>query len=185
MIGTGTSSPHQRVRDRAGHARSRTLTIRLSGGVGRGRTPLSAFDSALLAAGVANFNLVRLSSVIPPESDVIRVGAGDQLLGAWGDRLYCVYASQCATLPGEEAWAGIGWVLRQDGSGAGLFVEHEGPSRAFVEDSISASLGDLVSGRGGDFCAPQVEMASVTCHDAPACALVVAAYETAGWGARG
>ena len=40
---------------------------------GTGRTLLAAFDDALLAAGVANFNLITLSSVIPPGSS-IRVG---------------------------------------------------------------------------------------------------------------
>jgi arginine decarboxylase len=105
-----------------------TLTIALSTGTGSGPTPLSAFDAALCAAGVGEYNLVRLSSVIPPHSCLVRSGAQGQLTGRWGDRLFCVYASQLAELAGEQAWAGIGWVLRQDGSGAGLFVEHEGPA---------------------------------------------------------
>ena len=40
------------------------ITIRT--GSGQGHTKLSAFDHALLTAGVANFNLITLSSVIPP-----------------------------------------------------------------------------------------------------------------------
>ncbi len=100
----------------------------MSAAVGTGPTELAAFDDALLKVGAANFNLVRLSSVIPPASQVAeRIGAIGSPGGTWGDRLYVVYAEQRAGRPGEQAWAGVGWV--QDESGRGLFVEHEGPPR--------------------------------------------------------
>lgn len=159
----------------------RTLTIRVSSGAGEGDTALSAFDAALLAAGVANFNLVRLSSVIPPASAVVRVPGKEQLRGEWGDRLYCVYAEQRAEVRGEEAWAGIGWVHRVDGSAAGLFVEHEGSSREEVSGSITASLRDLVRNRPEDFGPVHLELASAVCTDRPVCAFVVASFETAPW----
>ena len=44
------------------------MTIYIASGVGIGKTPLSAFDAALKDAGVYNFNLITLSSVIPPKS---------------------------------------------------------------------------------------------------------------------
>ena len=77
------------------------LTIRVSSGKGVGRTRLSAFDAALHAAGVGNFNLLRLSSVIPRGSEVTEVGGLQQLAGAHGDRLYCVYAEAYASTPFE------------------------------------------------------------------------------------
>jgi arginine decarboxylase len=160
------------------------LTIRVSRGAGTGRTPLSAFDAALRAAGVANFNLVRLSSVIPPGSTVARVTGRGQLRGRWGDRLYCVYADQRATVPGEEAWAGIGWRMRADGSRAGLFVEHETPSRPALEAAIAASLEDLAAGRPEEFGPVHSVLASAVCTDQPVCALVVASYQAVSWGER-
>jgi arginine decarboxylase len=72
-------------------------------------------------------------------------------------------------------------VLCEDGTGAGLFVEHEGTSRAQVEGDIRASLADLAAGRPGEFSEPHLELTSATCEGEPTCALVVAAYETAGW----
>ena len=42
------------------------MTITLSTGTGEGPTPLAAFDAALVDAGVADHNLICLSSVIPP-----------------------------------------------------------------------------------------------------------------------
>ena len=161
------------------------VTIRISSGTGRGRTALSAFDAALVGAGVANYNLVRLSSVIPPHSTIVREGADRQIRGGWGDRLYCVYASQVAAEPGEEAWAGVGWVWRDDESGAGLFVEHEGLREADVVRSIELSLEDLAAARGGGFRSGGMVTTSARCEGDPVCALVVATYETAGWtGAR-
>jgi arginine decarboxylase len=40
----------------------------LCAGAAEGITPLSAFDGALIAAGVGNVNLVRMSSILPPRS---------------------------------------------------------------------------------------------------------------------
>jgi arginine decarboxylase len=152
-------------------------------GTGDGSTSLSAFDAALRDTGVANFNLVRLSSVIPPGTDVDTTGGTPIPEGGWGDRLYCVYAEQHADLPGVEAWAGIGWVQRLDGQG-GLFVEHEGPSEAFLVNAIDSSLADLVAGRPEEFGEVHKVIKGVTCVDQPVCAFVVAAYETATWGAH-
>ena len=38
--------------------------------VGTGRTELSAFDDALVQAGIGDYNLVQLSSVIPRGADL-------------------------------------------------------------------------------------------------------------------
>lgn len=178
-----SSLPRQQARlapSREGSAAT-SLTIRVSSGAGSGATALSAFDAALLAAGVGNYNLVRLSSVIPSHADVVRVDGGQQLQGGWGDRLYCVYADARCLVPGEQAWAGIGWVSRTDGSGAGLFVEHEAHGRDEVVEAITASLRDLVAARCGDFGPVQMEVAGVTCEELPVAALVVATYQAASW----
>ena len=42
------------------------MKLYIAKAIGRGSTELAAFDAALVGAGVANFNLIRLSSVIPP-----------------------------------------------------------------------------------------------------------------------
>lgn len=157
------------------------LTIRVSRGKGTGRTRLSAFDAALRDAGVANFNLVRLSSVIPGNSEVRAVEGGEQLLGDHGDRLYCVYADAYTSTPGEEAWAGVAWSHHRDGNGEGLFVEHHGLSRTDVSTELDYSLEDLSGGRGGVFVPGGSVLSSATCVDHPVCAVVIATYSTEGW----
>lgn len=157
------------------------LTIRVSSGAGAGPTRLAAFDSALSSAGVADFNLIRLSSVIPPGSTVLPVAGPHQLRGNHGDRLYCVYAEAYATHPGEHVWAGIAWSRRNDDSGDGLFVEHHGPSRTRVEHDLRASLTHLSQGRGGSFTEAGLQTTSAECVDQPVCAIVIASYQTASW----
>jgi arginine decarboxylase len=152
-----------------------TVHICLTKGVGSGPTEVAAFDAALGDAGIANYNLVRLSSVIPAGA---RLDAPPPV-GDWGDRLYVVYASDTATVAGAEAWAGIGWCRRPDGSG--IFVEHGAPSQERVKHLIAASLEDMVRRRGGSFSAPEMEVVGIACVDRPVCALVAATYGTEPW----
>jgi arginine decarboxylase len=158
------------------------LTIRVSAGSGTGRTPLSAFDAALRDAGVADFNLVRLSSIIPPGSTVVDVHGRHQLTGGHGDLLYCVYAAAYAYAPGESAWAGVGWSLERNGTGAGLFVEHDARTRADLEWALAASLEELSNRRGRAFAPAGSVLTGATCTGAPACAVVIASYRREGWG---
>jgi arginine decarboxylase len=154
------------------------ITIRTA--TGRGRTLLSAFDSALFLAGVADFNLIRLSSVIPQQAEITRTS--ERLPGGHGDRLYCVYASAFAEQPGDTAWAGIGWV--RDEVGNGLFVEHHAGSEETLLELIHLSLEDMNARRGGQY--GPVEYATASAHHdqvgSPSCALVIAAYQTQDWG---
>jgi arginine decarboxylase len=157
------------------------LTIRVSAGTGTGRTTLAAFDAALAAAGVSDFNLVRLSSIVPPGSRVLEVDGHEQMRGEHGDVLYCVYARSHALLAGHEAWAGIAWSRRDDGSGAGLFVEHEGPSREQVSTDLTHSLEDLSATRGGTYHPEGRRVIGITCNTLPVCAVVVATLRRANW----
>lgn len=168
-----------------GEARRHGVDITVRAAAGIGRTTLSAFDHALLGAGVADFNLLLLSSVIPPASRVrILDGREHPLAGEHGDKLYCVLAAAYAVEPGQQAWAGLGWVVDEE-SGRGLFVEHSATSEAELDRLITESLGDLVEHRGGGYGEVRQLHASASYDDRPACALVVAAYEVEGWTGRG
>src|SRR3954470_21500265 len=121
---------------------------------GTGPTSLAAFHDALLHVNVGHYNLLRLSSVVPPDTAVDATGKAPTPAGAWGDKLYCVYAEQHATAVGQQAWAGIGWVQRMDGRG-GLFVEHEGTTEAEVAHLLQSSLGAVAAGDGHEYTAPE------------------------------
>ena len=157
--------------------------IRVSRGTGTGPTRLAAFDAALVAAGVPAFNLLPLSSVIPTGAEVRVVEPGDQLPGTHGDLLYCVYATAAALDPGAQAWAGVAWGVRDDGSGAGLFVEHHAASEEALQSDLDATLGAMMAARPGEYHEAGRLVASVTAVDRPAVAVVLASYAAVGWSA--
>ena len=154
-------------------------TITLARGIGRGPTPLAAFDTALLDAGVANYNLICLSSVIPPGSRIERrrwVTPPQE----WGQRLYCVLSQLREDRPGHWAHAGIGWV-HDDGGGHGLFVELHDDDRERLERDLHRTLESMQSNRGMSIGPVHTGIASVLCEDEPVCALVIAVYASQAW----
>ena len=157
------------------------LVIRVSRGAGAGPTRLAAFDAALHAAGVAGYNIVRLSSVIPPHAVVREVSGADQVKGADGDIAYCVYAVAYASTPGQQAWAGVAWALHQDAAGAGLFVERSAGSESVVRRELDATIHTMALTRGHVYRAAGQAVSSAVCVDRPVCAVVVATYGTVGW----
>lgn len=157
------------------------MNIQIAAGTGAGPTKLAAFDAALNAAGLANYNLIRLSSIIPPKSEIEMTDkAVIRQPGEWGDKLYVVMAEMRVDTPNTEAWAGIGWVQDQD-TGKGLFVEHEGHSQATVKRDIEQTLGAMMATRNVNFGEVQMKVVGKTCFHEPVCALVIAAYHATGW----
>jgi arginine decarboxylase len=113
-------------------------TIRVAWGSAAGPTAMSSFDAALSEAGVHNYNLVTLSSVIPAAARLERVGTAPDL-GPAGEALYAVVGRETLA-PGADggACAGLGWVRSE--SGRGLFYEASGTDPDAVADAIEAGL---------------------------------------------
>ena len=153
--------------------------IAVATGRGRGPTLLAAFDSALLDAGIANYNLICLSSVIPPGS-VIERRRWHTPPEDWGRRLYCVLSQAREVRPGHTVHAGIGWV-QDAATGAGLFVELHDDDRQRLDADLRATLVSMQQQRGIDLGAVQTEIASARCEGEPVCALVIAVYAAAPW----
>lgn len=156
------------------------MEIPVVAAVGRGPTELAAFDAALVEAGIADRNLIYLSSVLPPGSHPQQVPRLTSSPGGWGDRLYCVMAQHRTSIPGAQAWAGVGWV--RDRTGRGLLVEHEAEDEATLRATVATSLAALVANRGGVHL-PQSDLvvSGAVCDGTPVCALVVAVFEAASW----
>jgi arginine decarboxylase len=157
------------------------LLIRVSKGSGAGPTHLAAFDLALFTAGIAGYNIIRLSSVIPPHSVVRDVSAAEQIQGTEGDVAYCVYAAAYASEPGKQAWAGVAWATGRDPSRAGVFVEHAGHSESVVRRDLDATIGAMAAIRNGQYSMAGQSVSSAVCLDQPVCAVVVATFGTASW----
>jgi arginine decarboxylase len=162
------------------------MQIHVGSGIGTGPTTMAAFDEALDKVGIANFNMLRLSSIVPPESKVF-VHKGRMpfsMPGTWGDRMYLVMAEKRVDRHNAEAWAGVGWVQDKK-TGRGMFTEHEGASEAFVRNEITQTLEALMEMRTRkeefDWGSIQMVVVGQACTDRPVCALAVAVFQTSDW----
>lgn len=99
---------------------SRGALIRVVWGTASGKTAVSSYDTALAEAGVHNYNLIPVSSVIPAGTTVEQVGSAPDL-GPIGNKLYVIQSR--ATTKNGRATAGLGWTRIEDG---GVFYESNG-----------------------------------------------------------
>ena len=162
------------------------MNIYITSGKGYGKTPLSAFDAALKGAGVYNYNLITLSSIIPPNT-VIRMKKFRSTPAEYGNRLYVVKAEIRSRESGKYIGSALGWYQLADGRG--VFVEHEeiGETKeaigANLREEIHKSLTDLCKFRRFPIIKKNMKMkiSLVKVEDSPACALVIAVYKSEPW----
>jgi arginine decarboxylase len=155
------------------------VQITITTGTGHGPTPLAAFDAALRDAGIANYNLIYLSSVIPTGC-VLERAKYRTPIQEYGHRLYIVMARQDAQVAGETAWAGLGWT-QEEATGRGLFVELHGASRPQLEQDIQATLRSMIASRSLDYGPIETELSGIECRGEPVCALAIAVCKSEGW----
>jgi len=121
------------------------MEINIVWGKSEGKTLISSFDKALIEAGIHNFNLIPLSSVIPQGATVRDVGTY-KFFHNIGDILYVVISSFSSDKSNTQISAGLGWVQTKEG---GLFIESKGEySRKECEEEISRGLKEMMSARG-------------------------------------
>lgn len=116
-------------------------TIRVVWGTATAPTEMASYDAALAEAGICNYNLVPVSSVIPAEADVEAIGTAPDL-GPAGGRLTVVQARATTAGPGRVS-AALGWVQSDGGAGPGLFYEAAGETdgadvRTRVEEGLES-----------------------------------------------
>lgn len=154
------------------------MTIHIVKGTGTGSTELSAFDSALIDAGIANYNLIYLSSIIPHDSD-IKFGFSSNDNKDFGHKAYVVISKNVSSVKNTEIWSGLGWV--QDEEKKDLFVEHVGFSKNEVTHLITDSLNHMKQNRTDNFKIIHSESIGIKCVNQPVCCLVVAIYKIKPW----
>lgn len=153
------------------------MKIIVTKSVGEGETKTSAFDKALLDAGIANYNLIRMSSVIPRGADIV-VKKFESGQDEYGYRLYVVLSERYETLKGKKAVASIGWANSHKG---GIFVEKTGGNREEVTGYIRKTIKSMTSYRPEEHGDVRIEVVEKECEGKIACALVAAVYKSEEW----
>lgn len=95
----------------------------LTRGVGVHREKLTSFEMALREAHIAQFNLVRVSSIFPPRCKIIQSEEGLRLLQA-GEIVFSVLAEMSTNEPGRRIAATIGVARPADEDKYGYLSEH-------------------------------------------------------------
>ncbi|MDR7481363.1 MAG: arginine decarboxylase, pyruvoyl-dependent [Armatimonadota bacterium] len=113
--------------------------VSLVAGAGEGATDLTAFDSALMDAGIANLNFVRVTSIFPLGARIVPLRPYQP-----GLLMPAVYARIVRHTPGERIAAAVGVGIAADGYG--VIMEHshtgtgenaEGIVRRMVEEAVA------------------------------------------------
>jgi len=86
-----------------------------------GEKELTAFDQALLKAGVGNVNLIRVSSILPPDAQFI-----DNLELPPGSLLPIAYGSISSSEPGAVISAAVAVGIGPERNGYGVIMEFAG-----------------------------------------------------------
>lgn len=97
----------------------------LTRGVGKHREKLVSFEMALRACGIAQFNLVRVSSIFPPGCKIVKREEGLQLLKP-GQVAHVVMAEAATNEPRRLVASSIGLALPRDPEQFGYLSEYHG-----------------------------------------------------------
>jgi len=155
------------------------MKIVITWGISEGKTELAALDCALREANIDNYNLIELTSIIP-KGATISVKRYDFQATEFGHKAYVVLSSGLETRPGNEIWAGLGW-LTEKKSGRGVIVEEKGDTREQVIRKIEDTLTYIRSYRpylDGEL---EYKVIGGKCKGEPICALVCAVFNVESW----
>jgi arginine decarboxylase len=117
----------------------------LTRGMGRHRERLTSFELALRDAGIASFNLVSVSSIVPPECKLVSKARGLSCLDH-GEIVYCVLAKNQTSESHRLGAASIGVAIPTDPKRYGYLSEHhafgqnERQAGEYAEDLAASML---------------------------------------------
>lgn len=114
-------------------------------GVGVHKDKLASFELALRKAGIEKFNLVTVSSILPPNCEIIPKEEGLKLLKP-GQIVFCVMAKSQTNEPNRLISASIGLAVPKDRDNYGYLSEHhafgetDDKSGEYAEDLAATML---------------------------------------------
>lgn len=114
-------------------------------GVGVHRDRLTSFEAALRQAGIEKYNLVQVSSILPPGCKLVSRERGLDDLKP-GEIIHAVLARNDTQEPGRRLTAAIGLAIPSDRDGYGYLSEHHAfgetasESEEYAEDLAATML---------------------------------------------
>lgn len=142
--------------------------VHLIASAAEGITPLNAFDNALMEVGLADYNLLKVSSVLPPGAQLV-----DEVDLPLGSVMPCVYTSLTSKKTHEKIAAAIGLGIPGDPAIPGVVMEFSGRySSEYARDEAKKMVIEAMKRRS----IREYRMKSVCVeHKVETCGCVVAA----------
>lgn len=118
---------------------------KIGNGKGKSKDHLVSFDLALMSSGVGNYNLVRLSSILPAHSVL-----EDDIDLEEGSLLPTAYSTISSSVPGEKivSTIGIGFPNNKDHVGVIMEYSEKGISMKDAMDHLSDMIAEAFKNRG-------------------------------------
>ena len=97
--------------------------IFLTKGTGVHKEKLASFELALRDAGIASYNLISVSSILPPNCEIIDKNTGNEMLHP-GQVVPVVLARSESNIPSTLVSSGVGIAIPRDRNDYGYLSEH-------------------------------------------------------------
>lgn len=96
----------------------------LTKGMGRHKAKPVSFELALRDAGIAQYNLVEVTSIFPPGCEIVQVKDGLKCLSP-GEIVYCVMSRIDTDKPNQLIAASMGLAIPKETDKYGYLLEHQ------------------------------------------------------------
>lgn len=116
-------------------------------GIGKHEDRLMSFELALRDAGIEKFNLVPVSSILPPGCVVVEKEEGLKKLHP-GEIVFCVMARYTSCDEGKEIFASIGVAIPDNKDLNGYIAEHSGEWYEGAEKHAENLAAEMVRTQG-------------------------------------
>jgi len=113
----------------------------INSGMGKGKGRLTSFDDALMNSGVGNYNLVRVSSILPAGCERVESVNLNE-----GEVLHVAYAEITSNFPNEVVSAAVSVGIPKDRTKVGVIMEYsakrsEKDTVRIVENMVKEAMG--------------------------------------------
>lgn len=112
-------------------------------GKGKDNYDIGSFDSALIDAGVGNYNLVKISSILPPGCQYV-----DHINATPGSVLYTAYISETTTQC-EKIAVAIAVAIPEDEQNCGVIIKYTHRGSKHEAEEVAALIARNAMGKRG------------------------------------
>lgn len=121
------------------------MNIKVLKSSGIGKTKKTAYDDALKNVNLHNYNIITLSSVIPPGSN-IDITESFHCNFSVGDVIYAVQSKNFSSTNGSTIASGLAWCMEKNENG-GIFLENKAPTKKHCEENLRDGIDEMKENR--------------------------------------